>query len=73
MEGYLAMLVGQQVPYRRRRPLDDEERKAWDRIQGYNRARAASAYTVPQALAMVRSEGWQWPANLYDRPLGQRN
>jgi tryptophan 7-halogenase len=66
-EGYLAMLVGQAVPHRSPYKPSPDDRRAWASVQRWIRARVATAYTVPEALALVRSDSWVWPDRLYNR------
>jgi tryptophan halogenase len=72
MEGYLAMLVGQCVPYRATYRPSDRDRQSWDNVRFWARKQTANAFTVPQALALVRSDSWVWPPNLYDRARNLR-
>ncbi len=67
MEGFLAMLVGQCVPYESSYKPSEADRTNWRRIQKWFKSRTEDAYTVPEALALFRSESWQWPENLYNQ------
>ena len=67
MEGYLAMLVGQRVPYHTRFRPGPAERQAWDRIRQHHRALALGGFGVAEALRLVRSTSFQWPTDLYPR------
>ncbi|HXE51496.1 MAG TPA: tryptophan halogenase family protein [Tepidisphaeraceae bacterium] len=67
-EGYLAMLVGQRVPYRILSPPSEAQRATWERMRSAIRATASAGFTVPEALVMVRSPQFQWPS-LYPRVL----
>src|SRR5205085_5109099 len=58
-EGWLAMMVGQKVPYRRNFTPDPHERQVWRQLQQQNRAAAAAGLTVGQALDVVRSPQWR--------------
>ena len=60
MAGYLAMLVGQQVPHRRVREAPDQERRVWEQYRQKNRETALKAMTVKDALAAIRSPKWNW-------------
>lgn len=64
-EGYLMMLVGQGVPYRRKQEPLPEEKATWkahcDRID----ARAAAGMPVAEALEMIRSDRWSWRPDFY--------
>ena len=64
-EGYLALLVGMRVPYRRRREISQQERATWRAIQQENRMRAANGLTVKETLEIVRSPRWKYKAGFY--------
>jgi len=70
MEGYLALLVGMQVPYQKTYHPDSREREFWKQLKAGFKADAERAYSIPEALAMIRSPQWQWPADMYKRPQG---
>ncbi len=70
-EGYLSLLVGQQVPYRAD-PLTAEEVANWERIRKQIRASSERAISVPQALALIRSSAFMWPEKLYHEGIGAR-
>ena len=72
MEGYLALLVGQSVPYRHPYAPSEQDLHNWGRIRQSVRNKVATAFTVPEALALVRSPRWAWPPQLYNRPLLER-
>ena len=72
MEGYLALLVGLSVPYHHPYVPSEQDQRNWERIQQSVRNKVASAYTVPEALALVRSPRWAWPERLYNRPQNDR-
>ncbi len=65
MEGYLALLVGQCVPYRCSCKPSEDDRHTWARIQQTCRHKVAGAFTVSEALSLVRSPDWVWPKGLY--------
>ncbi len=65
MEGYLSMLVGQQVPYEYKFEPSPQERASWQKIQQAIKNKATAAFTVREGLSMVRSPQWQWPHGLY--------
>ena len=70
MEGYLSLLIGQQVPYRRTYKPDAEALRTWQGIKQSVRNKVAQAFSVREALLMVRSPHWNWPKDLYYVPLG---
>jgi tryptophan halogenase len=67
MEGYLAMLVGQRVPYRSGYPIPEQERQTFALHQRTFQAQARAGYGVREALALIRSPQFQWPQNLYPK------
>lgn len=67
MEGYLAMLVGQQVPYRTAYKPSASEQQAWAQIRQQYRSQAAAGFGVEEALRIVRSPQFVWPTNVYPR------
>ncbi len=60
VEGFLAMLVGMQVPYERRHVASPAERELFDRHRGKVAAGAKGGVTVRQALDAIRKPSWQW-------------
>jgi tryptophan halogenase len=58
--GYLALLMGQKVPYRRTHTPTDNEIKGIQAWRARNREAAARAMTVREALAAIRTPGWTW-------------
>jgi tryptophan halogenase len=68
MEGYLALLVGQKVPYRARYTPTAEERRLWAGIQTENRIKARTALTVREALDAVAGPNWQWVPGFFRNP-----
>jgi len=71
MEGYLTMLVGQKVPHENPYRPSYQEQENWSRIQQAVKNKVSRAYTVREALDLVRSDYWQWPADLYSRAPGR--
>jgi tryptophan halogenase len=67
MEGYLAMLVGQGVPYRCDFVPPEGERQAFEWQQRTFEAQARGGYNVRDALAAVRSPQFQWPKDLFPK------
>jgi hypothetical protein len=67
-EGYFTMLVGMGVPYGTRTPPTQEQAASWRKIQEEFGRVTRGAYTVDQALQVVRHPGWKWPASLYRHP-----
>jgi tryptophan halogenase len=54
IEGYLAVLVGQRVPYRRVQEPSADEREIWRRHCAQLAATARNGFTVREALDLVR-------------------
>jgi tryptophan halogenase len=72
MEGYLALLVGQCVPYADIYTPSEQDRQNWTNIQRAITNKTANAFTIPEALAMVRSDQWTWPNGLYNKDRASR-
>jgi tryptophan halogenase len=70
MEGYFAMMVGMQVPYKRTYEPEPRELELWKKVQMELKQAAMSAYSVKEALEIVRQPDFQWPKELYNRPQG---
>jgi tryptophan halogenase len=69
LEGYWSLLLGQKVPYDRPYVPTNQERETWRRIQQAFRAKAEAGVGVNEALALVRSPSFAWPATLYHEQL----
>jgi tryptophan halogenase len=69
LEGYLSMFLGQDVPtnYEFRPSVQDQQN--WQRIQEAIQRKVKAAYTVPQALALIRSDTWRWPPNVFKQNM----
>jgi tryptophan halogenase len=60
VEGFIAVLVGMQVPYERVHLSLDEERAAFDRQRQKLATAAKGGVSVREALDAIRKPGWQW-------------
>jgi tryptophan halogenase len=60
LDGYLALLVGQMVPYERTAAASPAETKAWRSRLALLAADAKRGFTVSQILKAIRSPGWKW-------------
>ena len=60
IEGHLAMLVGQAVPYRARREVNEAEQQIWQRHAADLAQQAAAGLTVQESLACIRHPAWRW-------------
>jgi len=60
LEGYYALLVGQQVPHRRPHAATRLEETAWSNQAAALAQQAAKAMTVPEALAALRDPRARW-------------
>jgi tryptophan halogenase len=60
MEGYLTLLVGQKVPYRREHKPTPQEVRIWNGIRAENRMKALTGLTVRQALDAIALPSWKW-------------
>jgi tryptophan halogenase len=68
MEGYLSLLLGQQVLYRRRHVPSATELANWERIRQAIRDQTSRAFSVREALDFIRGPLWQWPGPEFFRP-----
>lgn len=62
IEGYLVMLVANQVPYAAKHKVTPDEREKWNTHRSRFIAQALSGIDVKEALAYVRHPAWQWNA-----------
>ena len=60
MAGYVALLLGQRVPYRRTYEPTAAERDLMRARRERNRQAARRGFTAEQALALIRSPEWDW-------------
>jgi tryptophan halogenase len=58
--GYAALLIGQQVPYRRAIQITDAEVHHFQVLRQKHKQEALNAFTIPQVLALMRSPKWVW-------------
>ncbi len=64
-EGWLTLLVGQDVPYRNKYAPSEAELKAWKKIQAGNWAATANGVGVAEMSEIVRSRDWQFPPGFF--------
>jgi len=69
LEGYYSMLLGQQVPFKFEFRPTAQDQQNWQRIQNSIRNKATAAYTAKEALALIRSDMWQWPSSVYKQSV----
>ena len=67
MEGYLALLVGQQVPHRSPFIPSQQERQLWEELRNRNKQIALQGVEVRQAIEMVKAGKFPWPTELFPR------
>jgi len=68
MEGYLSLLVGQQVPYRQKPTPSEAEWHVWNTIRSEHSALAQNGLTIPEAFAAITAPRWTWnPAFFRDQ------
>lgn len=65
MEGYLCMLVGQRVPYRKTWQAPVSERQIWNGIRAEHRAKALTGMTIPEAYQAILSPEWRWVPDFF--------
>ena len=66
-EGWVTLLVGQDVPHRRKYMPSDAELREWKKIQAGNWAMAANGISVAEMSKLVRSPEWKFPENFFMR------
>ncbi|MES2477290.1 MAG: tryptophan 7-halogenase [Verrucomicrobiota bacterium] len=64
LEGYLVMLVGNQVPYDKRYQVSPAEQKRWEMRKASFIQEASRGIPSEEALAYVKHPGWQWNADI---------
>ncbi len=58
--GYITLMVGMKVPYRKTFQLTEKNIADFDRYRAIFHNVAEKSMTVNEALVAVRSPGWQW-------------
>jgi tryptophan halogenase len=58
--GYVALLVGQKVPYHTNYRATEQELRIWENQQQQYQQAAVRAMSVKEALAAIRSPKWKW-------------
>lgn len=64
-EGYLSMMVGLGVKSKKKWTPSAEEAALWNKYLSRLQTVAKTATTVGEALEIIRSPRWKWPANPY--------
>jgi tryptophan halogenase len=67
MEGYLSLLVGQQVPYANRPPIPDKDWETLRKLRAVIREQTRLGVGPVEMLRLIRSGTWDWPPNLFPR------
>lgn len=60
MEGFLTLLLGQDVPHSKPYEVPSSESKRWRERTAALAREATRGFTVEQALSIIRSPGWKW-------------
>ncbi|MFL5329514.1 MAG: tryptophan halogenase family protein [Gemmataceae bacterium] len=68
VEGYLALLVGQKVPYRARYTATEEEIGIWKKVQANHRQLAENGIAIPEALNFIASSNCRWNPSFFQTP-----
>ena len=68
VEGYLVLLVGQQVGYQQTYQVSGAERAAWEQMRVRFAAAACRAATVDEALRAIRHPQFQWQRATFANP-----
>lgn len=66
-EGYLCMLVGQAVPFRRAHKPSEREMEALTEIRQTHRTQAMGALNMEQTLAVLRDPRWRYDPKFFSR------
>jgi tryptophan halogenase len=64
-DGYLSMMIGMNIPYRKTFQPTEQEQRVWDQLYQRMQTVASQGVTVKEALGVVRAPWWQWPPNPY--------
>jgi tryptophan halogenase len=64
-EGYLSMMIGFDIPYRKTFHCPPREAQVMDHIYSRFEAAAQTGVSVKEGLWFVRQPGFHWPTNLY--------
>ncbi|MAS94336.1 MAG: hypothetical protein CMO55_14150 [Verrucomicrobiales bacterium] len=64
-EGYLIMMVGQKVPFRRHSEPSAAEMEVWRQHLSDISIAAKGGMTMREGLDMIRSDEWRWKPNFY--------
>jgi tryptophan halogenase len=70
MEGFLALMIGQKVPYRGRYSPTAEEKRMWDLVRANNRMVAQKAVGVREALDLISRPGVKWKEGFFKSYIG---
>ena len=68
-EGYLTLLVGQQVPHRLQHHAAVGERTLWERMRKRTRKEEAPGMGIADMLREIRLGDWAWDPGFYRRKL----
>jgi hypothetical protein len=60
IEGYLAMFVGQKLPYRKKHRPSPAELNTWEKHRAEHDAVGRRGYTVSEGLGLIRRPDWRW-------------
>ncbi len=66
-EGYLVMLVGQKVPFKREFSFSHKEKRAWHEYRKNLKSAAKEAISMRKGLDMIRSPNWGWRPDFYPK------
>lgn len=64
-EGYLVMLLGQKVPHEQQYNISEPELTTWNQFTGSLKQRSENAFSMREALDIIRSDAWQWKPDFY--------
>jgi tryptophan halogenase len=61
IEGYLSMMLGMNVPYRKTYTPTAQEEQVWNNLYRRLQSAASQGVSVSEALNCIRKPWWQWP------------
>ena len=72
IEGYLVMLLGMRVPWRRSYQTSPEEQRIWQSHLANHRAIANQGLTTEESLRYVHDPRWQWNDTIEQQPAADQ-
>jgi len=64
-EGYLVMMLGQQVPFYRQYEIPEKERDTWNAHMDRLKSKARKAISMSEAFSRIQKDGLKWDEQLF--------